>query len=104
LSATLVFSAQMQQQIRRADSWWREHRPAAGDLFASELQGALDLLSEHPLAGKGIAIPGYLDIRRLDLRRTRYFVLYEYDAATDTVFVDAVWSSLRGRGPRLLKP
>jgi hypothetical protein len=44
VSAFIVTTPEAEQQILRADEWWREHRPAARSLFADELAGSFAVL------------------------------------------------------------
>ncbi|MCC6811660.1 MAG: type II toxin-antitoxin system RelE/ParE family toxin [Deltaproteobacteria bacterium] len=96
------------QRCRRTpeacNAWWRENRPAAPALFADELEAALARMSAQPDSGRPMPRKNRPGLRRVEMPRTRYYVLYEHDAATHTVYVHAVWSALRGRGPRLTKP
>jgi len=43
-------------------------------------------------------VPG---LRRLLLPRSRYHVCYVHDSENDEVAILAVWSAVRGRGPKL---
>jgi plasmid stabilization system protein ParE len=90
-------SAEAQAQVDRIDAWWREHRQAAPDLFAEELEAALCALAETPALG--VRYTPRPNVRRLLLGRTRYHLYVTQDAAK--VYVVAVWSAHRGRGPRL---
>ena len=90
-------SGEARAQVERADAWWRENRPAAPDLFANELDQALIALEGAPGVGLRYApMPG---IRRLLLQRTSYHLYFLVQA--DRVYVVAVWSAYRGRGPAL---
>jgi plasmid stabilization system protein ParE len=88
-------------QIEAADEWWREHRPAAPLLFVDELEAALERLAVHPRSGRPYPRPRYPDLRRLVLTRTRYHIYYEYLPAEDVVWVEDVWSAVRGEDPPL---
>lgn len=90
-------SAEAQSEVERIDAWWRENRPAAPSLFAEELEAALHTLAETPAAAVRYA-PAPRVRRRL-LRRTHHHLYVIEEAAT--VYVVAVWSAYRGRGPRL---
>jgi len=86
-------------QGREIDAWWRNHRPAAADLFFRELSDCLALLAEAPAAGQRYLryrIPG---LRRMLLRDSGYHVYYIFDEVSDDVEVIAIWSARRGRGP-----
>jgi plasmid stabilization system protein ParE len=90
-------SAEALAQIGRIDAWWRAHRPAAPELFAEELEAGLRRLAEVPSAALTYAPKA--GVRRLLLRRTRHH-LYVVESP-EAVHVVAVWSAVRGRGPRL---
>ena len=85
-------------EAARAAAWWASHRPEAPDLLRREIEGALELLAAAPSMGAPYEVPG---VRRLVLPRTRYQVFYAYDPGLAQVDILSVWSSLRGRGPRL---
>jgi plasmid stabilization system protein ParE len=90
-------SDEAQAQVDEIDAWWRENRPAAPNLFAEELTVALRALAETP--AMGVRYTPRPSVRRVLLRRTHYH-LYVTEEAT-RVYVVAVWSAYRGRGPRL---
>jgi plasmid stabilization system protein ParE len=84
----------------RCARWWRENRPAARDRFDQELREALDRIRTFPQLGSVYeAMPGR-GHRRLLMPETRYHVYYRL-AGPDLVRVVAIWSSIRGRDPRL---
>lgn len=85
-------------QVGEIDAWWREHRRAAPDLFTNELEHALLALGEMPTLGVSYQA-GAQPVRRLLLRRTHYHLYFVQE--TERVYVLAVWSAFRGRGPRL---
>jgi plasmid stabilization system protein ParE len=93
----VAVSAEAHAQIDRIDAWWRENRTAAPDLFAQELEAALRTLAETPAVAVRYAAKPH--VRRLLLRRTHHHLYVIEEAAS--VFVVAVWSAYRGRGPRL---
>jgi plasmid stabilization system protein ParE len=99
MAIPVVSSPEADEDIRRIDSWWREQRPAAPDLFVNELSEAFALLAETPEIGHRYARPGIPGVRRLLLRATRYHVYYVFDGNIAAVL--SVWSAVRGRGPRL---
>jgi plasmid stabilization system protein ParE len=86
-------------QIAAIDAWWRVNRTKAPDLFLDELADAFALIEAAPELGRpwtSSEVPG---VRRVVMRATRYHVYYRVDP--DGVVVLAVWSAVRGRGPRL---
>lgn len=90
-------SGEARAEVERADAWWRENRPAAPDLFANELDQALIALEGAP--GLGLRYEPKPGIRRLLLQRTSHHLYFLVQA--DRVYVVAVWSAYRGRGPAL---
>lgn len=99
MSVTVVLAREAVAQSQRIDSWWRENRPAAPELFAAELADALRLLEQSPQAGRRYRKAPAPSIRRLQLRRSRFHVYYAYDANALRVTVVTIWSSLRERPP-----
>ena len=81
--------------------WWRRNRPAAPYLFEDELDDAFDLIAEHPEIGRPFPLPSAPEMRRFVLRRTAYYVFYTYEEANAKVWIHAVWSAKRKRGPPL---
>jgi plasmid stabilization system protein ParE len=102
MSAKVVTSPQADDDIRAIDTWWRENRPAARGLFSEELTEAMVLLAASPEMGRAYRDSGVARVQRLILRATRYHVYYVTDGELVTVL--AVWSAVRGRGPRLFRP
>ena len=99
MSVRITASSQADDDIRTIDEWWRANRPTARGLFAEELGEAMALLAASPDIGHHYLhqqIPG---LRRIILRSTRYHLYYVL--ADDLVTVLAVWSAVRGRGPKL---
>jgi plasmid stabilization system protein ParE len=92
------FTAEAHRQIREIDAWWRANRHAAPDLFAREVDRALAALEESPSLGTSYeSSPG--GVRRLLLRRSHYHLYFR--ALDGGLFVVAIWSAYRGRGPRV---
>ena len=86
-------------QIRAIDDWWRTNRPAAPDLFLTELAASFDVIGDAPHIGRlyrQSPVPG---VRRILLNQTRYHVYYV--ASADEVSLLAVWHARRGVGPPL---
>jgi len=55
------------RQIREASDWWYENRPAAPDLFKTELGRAFELITSRPLLGAPSAGVRTKDVRRVFL-------------------------------------
>ncbi len=86
-----------QAQIIRA--WWSENRPAAPDLFVEELGAAVRKLASMPRIGARYDAPGFREMRRVLLSRTRYHVYYAVDEDARLVRIHAIWHLSRGGGP-----
>ena len=92
------FSDEAQVQVQQIDAWWRQNRPFAPDLFTAELDDAVLRLERMPTLGT--RYQGSVNAtRRLLLRRTRYHIYFIGRA--ESLYVLAVWSVYRGRGPKL---
>ena len=98
-SMTVRTTEEADGQILAVDEWWRAHRLAAPDLFLNELADAFALDRGGARAGHPWPSPGVPHVRRVLMRSTRYHVYFRPDGAD--VVVLAVWSAVRGRGPRL---
>jgi plasmid stabilization system protein ParE len=90
-------SAEARAQVDRIDAWWRANRQAAPNLFMEELEDALRALADTP--AMGVHYAPRPSVRRLLLKRTHYHLYVIGEAAK--VYVVAIWSAYRGRGPRL---
>ena len=100
----LLITREAERHIETIDAWWRTNRPASPDLFEQELAGALDLIQTWPGVGRRRRHRSISGLRRVLLRATRYHVYYASPPGSDTVFVLAVWSAVRGRMPRIEAP
>jgi plasmid stabilization system protein ParE len=93
------FTLDAAEQANQIDSWWRENRTGAQDLFARELADAKTLISMSPKIGILYAVIDDEPVRKVFLPRTRHHVYYKHDARE--VVVLAVWGAPRGHGPHL---
>ena len=101
MSYRILLPPVAEEQIRAADQWWRENRRASPNLFVDEFEQALRWLREMPAIGSRFrrsTVPG---VRRILLRRSRYWVYYIPDESHSLVYVLAVWSGHRGSDPPL---
>ncbi|WP_075306426.1 type II toxin-antitoxin system RelE/ParE family toxin [Hyalangium minutum] len=104
MKAHVVVQPEADEQALVIDSWWRENRLAAPDLFANELTAALGLLADAPGVGRRYSAQGLPGLRRLMLPASRYHVYYVHDPEAGIVHVIAIWSAVRGKGPSLRRP
>jgi len=84
----VLLAPEAQEQAGIIDAWWRENRPSAPELFASELSNALSVLAAAARIGQPFAHPRLPGVRRLLLRSTRYHVYYR--AREELVIVVAI--------------
>ena len=88
------------KQIREANDWWVENRPAARDLVRTELERAFLLISSQPSLAPPALDPGLEQVRRLHLYRIGYSLYYRL--ATDgSVQVLGLWHTSRGSGAQV---
>ena len=99
-----IVAPSAKRQVKAVQDWWRVHRPAAPFLFEEELANARRALLETPDIGLLAHYSEIAGVRKYLLPRTRYHVYYLVDHGRQTLFVLAVWSALRGSGPKLVKP
>ncbi len=85
-------------QVAKIDAWWRQNRLTAPDRFTDELERAFDDLGTIPSLGT-VYPQGQPGVRRLLLHRTHYYLYFVEEA--DRIYVVAMWSCFRGRGPKL---
>ena len=97
----VVFTPDADAQVEAIDTWWRDHRPSASDLFARELAEAVMLLGDIPSLGTKYRTRSGRDLQRLLLSRTRNHIYFEVDSEHSLVIIHAVWGAPRGRDPRL---
>jgi plasmid stabilization system protein ParE len=99
MSARITFSPEARDLARQAARWWRENRPAARRLFATELRRALLLLAHSPEIGVAYPAAPVSGVRRALLASTRYHVYYTYNVTTNTIEILAVWGGVQERDP-----
>jgi len=100
-SLPLEITALAARQIRDAEAWWRENRPAAREAIRQELEQAFSLITAQPGAGgraNDIDLPG---VRRISLPKIKYQLYYRVLPDPDRVQVMALWHTRRGMPPRL---
>ncbi len=96
--ASVVTTPDADENIEFIDTWWREQRRAAPELFRVELREAFERLARSPEIG--LPLPGASEVRyrRLLLPRTRNHVYY--CVVDGVVEVLAVMGAVRGAAPR----
>jgi plasmid stabilization system protein ParE len=97
----LIFSTEADQDAEAIDTWWRQNRLDAPQLFAEELASVCEAILRKPLILKPYGERRGMVIRRWHLERTEQHVYYVADVDNDLITVLRVWGARRGRGPRL---
>jgi plasmid stabilization system protein ParE len=103
MKATVSATPEGLQYIDAADSYWREHC-APPDAFREEFSRATALLADFPDLGPPFVRRGIPGLRRLLLKKVEAHVYYVHDPLAATVAIISVWSTRRGRRPRLKAP
>ena len=97
------FSQAAFRHVDAADSWWRENRPAAPDLFLSELRRALSVVQGAPDSFAVLDEPRMPGLRRILLEKSRYHLYWTTtdDAPSANDCETKVRPEIRLRGARL---
>ena len=69
------------------------------EVFATEIEKALEVLAVLPGIGTPYAAAGVQGVRRVYLRRIACHLYYVFD--DDRVVIMALWGARRGRGPAI---
>lgn len=104
MTRRVVLVEEAEQQLKNLDRWWLAQRQAAPDLFLDEFAQAIDLLSAHPDIGSPFKRTDRPGIRRLLLRRSKYWVYYFHNRHQSMVYILTIWSTFRGSDPPLPDP
>jgi plasmid stabilization system protein ParE len=83
-----------EREIEAAADWWARNRPAAPGAVLADLKGALSLLAKEPGIGSKVLTPRQDVVRRLYLRRIRYFLYYRVQG--NVLEVVSFWHESRG--------
>lgn len=94
----MITAPEADEDARRIDEWWVQHRGAAPNLFMEELADAISLIGME--AGVGVRyvhreIPG---LRRYLLRSTRFHLYFIY--SDELVVLIGIWGAMRRTTPR----
>jgi plasmid stabilization system protein ParE len=76
-------------------AWWIENRAAVPDLFVDELGGAISKLGAVPRLGARYDAPGFREMRRVLMPRTRHHAYYTVDDEARVVRIHAIWHTSR---------
>ncbi len=89
------------REIRQASSWWAEHRGKAPHAFREDVQRAFETLARQPLIGPPATNEKLAGVRRLHLKRIRYYLYYRVKVDPERIEILALWHTSRGTGPGL---
>ena len=92
----IVVMPRARDEILRIGAWWKKERRLAPDSFSRELRAAMALLRALPNAGRLCDAPGFEEVRRLLLRRTRYYLYYRFDDSRKTIIILTIRHTSRG--------
>ncbi len=87
------------EEIETIARWWASNRPAAPTLFLDELEHAYELIHSQPQLGQPARASRIKGVRRVVLRRSRYYVYYRIANDESSVVVLSVWHASRGPDP-----
>lgn len=93
-------SPEAESQAEACDTWWRENRKEARDLFARELAATREQLASTPKIGVVWRIVRGRPIRKFLMPRTGHHVYYEIEPSGD-IIVHAIWGAPKEGGPPL---
>ena len=96
----LEFAPRAVREAEACVRWWRANRADAQLLFEQELGAAIDQIKAAPLLGSLYNAQGGREHRRVLMPTTRFHVYYRI-VSTEVIRVVAIWSAIRGRGPRV---
>jgi hypothetical protein len=92
------FTTTAQGHVVREKAWWLENRDHV-NVFAEELEQALQIIAFLPGAGSIYPRSPIPDVRRVYLRRVALHLYYTF--SDDEVIVRALWGAHRERRPEL---
>jgi plasmid stabilization system protein ParE len=92
------FTETASNHVDRERTWWFENRDHQ-ELFAAELDKAIEILALLPGAGTPYPHSGAPGLRRMYIRKLGCHLYYTFDA--DYVIIRALWGARRERGPTL---
>lgn len=96
----VVLLDEAQRRFEAEDAWWRENRDAK-ELFVTEFEEVLRLLTSTPGVGQRYRRSRGKLIQRVLMTKTRCHVYYFHDVDRDIVEIHSIWGARRKRGPAL---
>jgi plasmid stabilization system protein ParE len=99
LTAIIRIMPRAQRQIDEAAAWWAANRPGAPGAVRTDIQTALLLIAGQPGIGTRVELGRAEVVRRLYLRRLRYFLYYRVRGRH--LDVVSFWHERRGDVPSI---
>ena len=97
---TVELTAQAAQQLAQAREWWRANRDKAPHAFDDDVSALFRLLEGRPeLVGR--VLEQLPTVRRVHLRRIRYYAYFRFADGGARVQIVALWHASRGDEPAL---
>ena len=97
---TIELTAQAGQQLAQAREWWRANRDKAPHAFDDDVSALFSLLEGRPeLVGR--ALEQEPAVRRVHLRRIRYYAYFRVVDEGERVQIVALWHTSRDGAPTL---
>jgi plasmid stabilization system protein ParE len=86
--ARLIYSREALDQLERLVDFLLENDPAAAQGTVELIEGAVDILGDHPLIGR----PAGAGLREILISRghSGYVALYSFERAYDTILILAI--------------
>jgi plasmid stabilization system protein ParE len=100
MSIPVRYTTHAADLVLELELWWRANVQSDPNRISEELQAALELLQQHPLAGKRHNNRQIQGARKLLLTGIQYYLYYTYDPNGPLIEVCSIWNTKRRR-PKL---
>ena len=95
---TVELTAQATQQLAQAREWWRAHRDKAPNAVDDDVSALFVILEERPeIVGRQLEQEP--SVRRVHLRRIRYYAYFRIVDEGERVQIVALWHASRHGEP-----
>jgi hypothetical protein len=101
MTVEVIVTAKAEALIDAIDLFWSEGQPDTRTLFRDELDRALQQLAILPASGPIYLESPIANTHRVLLRKSQYYVYYEWTPTDAQLFVICVWGCQRGEPPDL---
>ena len=97
---TVELTSQAARQLAQAREWWHAHRDKAPHAVDDDVSALFGLLEGRP-EFVGRALEQLPAVRRVHLRRIRYYAYFRIVDGGSRVQIVALWHTSRGDEPKL---